>query len=179
MLRLTVDVERNSFADGGWDVVGRDAHVSGHHLAGDSVKAQRLSVICLDFFGCIRRVKDKAVDDDDDDRQKEIKMKGIFNRKGNEKEFQFIIGSPRRIRILRIYRTERNIWLVMKNRYDKQYPNPRAMTWPYQLFHQWTRTWLNCWDIYLICRIEFTAARQIFQIHLWYGFSNFNCGSFR
>jgi hypothetical protein len=97
MLRLTVDVERNSFADGGWDVVGRDAHVSGHHLAGDSVKAQCLSVICLDFFGCIRRVKDKAVDDDDDDRQEEIKMKGIFNRKGNEKEFQFIIGSPRRI----------------------------------------------------------------------------------
>jgi hypothetical protein len=50
--RLTVDVERNSFADGGWDVVGGDAHVSGHHLAGDPVEAQSLAVIRLDFFGC-------------------------------------------------------------------------------------------------------------------------------
>lgn len=50
--RLTVDVERNSFADGGRDVVGGDAHVSGHHLAGDPVEAQSLAVIRLDFFGC-------------------------------------------------------------------------------------------------------------------------------
>jgi len=52
MWRLTVDVERNSFADGGRDVVGGDAHVSGHHLASDPVKAQSLAVIRLDFFGC-------------------------------------------------------------------------------------------------------------------------------
>ena len=40
MLRLTVDVERNSFADGGWDVVGRDAHVRADAGTRDSRQVQ-------------------------------------------------------------------------------------------------------------------------------------------
>lgn len=48
--QLTIDVERNPFADGRRDVVGRDAHVGGHHLSGDAVQTQRLSVKRLHFY---------------------------------------------------------------------------------------------------------------------------------
>jgi len=55
-MELTIDVERNAFADGWRDVIAGDAHVGAHHSPRDAVQFQYLAVIHLDLLQTIPTV---------------------------------------------------------------------------------------------------------------------------